>query len=483
MSSHSVGSALKQPFVLWRFNWVAMMLMGLWSLSPLAGQALLHMSYQDQKSSNSSQTWSYLNTSGDSNVFSAGSNHSSYSSNVDSIFGASIFSGTDMQQAPADPWNNTKIPILPKQQSGNMSKWIPIDDTQPYSSLVGVPIANFTISDPDIEEYEIDITIRSTYFAFDCPVLLPGNLSQIQQIAQIQNINLTKSSTGTLWLGLLPPQDQQPGQLLFVSKPFKSIQQNTHLYTTCNFTPTHVESEIKCDDQYCWVYQMRLDTGPDLPTSQTPLAQSLLNMVSYFLQSGNPYNPSDKASPQPSPKEYYLVNSSNANSVNGKFDLSTVPAEDFTQRLTLLFNTYWQVSLAPWDYTGEVQKEGNSPLLTQPAIITKWITVYRADWAWLVVLLVSSTILLVAAVAFAIWDARTVGPQIFGFASSLTHRNKYMRVPNGGSTIGGAARARQLRNVRVMVQDVAPGQEVGKIVLGTVDGNAGQRLKLGRLYR
>ena len=483
ISSHSVGSAIKQPFALSSFSWISLFLLCLWSLSPLAGQALLHMSYQDQKYSDSSQSYSYLNTSGDSNVFNGVSSGSSYLSNVDSIFGASIFSSNAVQQAPADPWNNTKIPVLPEQESNDMSGWIEIDDNPIYSSLLGVPIADFPNS-PDtnatITGHQTNITIRSTYYAFECPALISGNLSQIQRVAQIQNITLSQSSTGTLWLGLLPPQGEHPGQLLFASKLVDSSDQDIHFYTTCNFTPSHVESEVNCEDDYCWVSRMRLDSGPDLPTSQTPLTHSLLTMLQSFVQSGNPRLSPD----QPSPKEYYLADSSNANSFNGNLDLSTVPANTFTQRLSLLFNTYWQASIVPWDYTGKVLQDANYPLLEQIAIITTSINVYRADWAWLAVLLVSSTILLVAAVAGAIWDSRlVVGPEFFRVTSSLAHRNKYMRVPSGESTISGAARAQQLRNVRVMLQDVAPGQDVGKLALGTVEGNGGQRLKLGRIYK
>ena len=481
ISSHSFGSAIKQPFVHW--SWIGLLLLCLWSLSPLAGQALLHMSYQGLEDWDSSHLYSYLNTSGDSNVFGGVSSGASYSSNVDSIFGASIFSSDAVQQAPTDPWNNTKIPILPERKPDDVSGWIEVDDKPTYSSLLGVPIANFPVSlntSSTIIDYQTNITIRSTYYAFDCPALIPGNLSQIQQVAHIQNIDLLRSSTGTLWLGLLPPQGKQPGQLLFVSKLVDSSDLNRHFYTTCNFTPSHVESEVDCTNDYCWVNRMRPDLGPGLPTSQTPLAKSLLNMLQYFIHSGSPLLSPD----QPSPKEYYLADSSNANSFSGNLDLSTVPADEFTQRLSLLFNTYWQASIVPCDYTGKVIRTTTDPLLEQNATITISINVYRADWAWLAVLLVSSTILLVAAVAGAIWNSRLiVGPEFFGVTSSLAHRNRYMRVPSGESTIGGVARARQLRDMRVMLQDVAPDQQVGKMVLGTVEGNGGQRLKLGRMYR
>jgi len=47
--------------------------------------------------------------------------------------------------------------------------------------------------------------------------------------------------------------------------------------------------------------------------------------------------------------------------------------------------------------------------------------------------------------------------------------------------MGGPERARLMGTVRVMVRDVKPGEEVGKIGLGTVSEGA-ERLRLGRLY-
>jgi hypothetical protein len=132
--------------------------------------------------------------------------------------------------------------------------------------------------------------------------------------------------------------------------------------------------------------------------------------------------------------------------------------------------------------TGKLDTRPNgAPLLSITATVTSTALVYHTSWGWLVLLLFSAVLLLVGGITGAICDAYTIGPDIFGFASSLAHRNKYMKVPTGEGTMGGPARARILGDVRVMLQDVRPDKEVGKIALGTVDGG-GKRLVLGRLY-
>ncbi len=92
--------------------------------------------------------------------------------------------------------------------------------------------------------------------------------------------------------------------------------------------------------------------------------------------------------------------------------------------------------------------------------------------------------------AGAVLDHLIVGPDIFGFATSLVHRNKYMKLEDGENrkratgTIGGAQRARMYGHVKVMLMDVRPGQEVGRIALGRAESGVMEgRLKRGRLYK
>ena len=92
-----------------------------------------------------------------------------------------------------------------------------------------------------------------------------------------------------------------------------------------------------------------------------------------------------------------------------------------------------------------------------------------------------------AGVACAIWDAQTIGPDVFGFANSMMRNGKYIKLPEGAedAAVSGPERARLLADMEVMLQDVRPGSEVGKIVLGTKrKGDGGEsRLTTGRRYR
>jgi hypothetical protein len=74
-----------------------------------------------------------------------------------------------------------------------------------------------------------------------------------------------------------------------------------------------------------------------------------------------------------------------------------------------------------------------------------------------------------------------IAPDILGFASSIARHNKYVKVPHVDGTMSDGERVKRLRDVRVMMQDVRPDDEVWKIVLGTVNESA-QRLRPGKLY-
>jgi hypothetical protein len=64
---------------------------------------------------------------------------------------------------------------------------------------------------------------------------------------------------------------------------------------------------------------------------------------------------------------------------------------------------------------------------------------------------------------------RTVAPDIVGHISSLTRDNPYVKIPGGGSSLSGFKRARYLKDVEIKIADLKPDDEVGRIVIMSVD--------------
>lgn len=109
--------------------------------------------------------------------------------------------------------------------------------------------------------------------------------------------------------------------------------------------------------------------------------------------------------------------------------------------------------------------------------------IFKLDWRWVSVLLVSVIVLLVVGIASIILESFLIAPDVLGYASSLARNNRYLHLPKTATNpMSGPERARTLGGVSVMIQDVKPDKAVGKIALGLHHDRA-EKLKPGRLYR
>ena len=109
--------------------------------------------------------------------------------------------------------------------------------------------------------------------------------------------------------------------------------------------------------------------------------------------------------------------------------------------------------------------------------------VFKLDWRWVGVFLASAIVLFLIGVASVILESMLVVPDILGYASSLARNNRYLHLPKlPAKPMSGAERARVIGDVTVIMQDVKPEKEVGKIALG-LHHHKTEKLKRGRLYR
>lgn len=106
--------------------------------------------------------------------------------------------------------------------------------------------------------------------------------------------------------------------------------------------------------------------------------------------------------------------------------------------------------------------------------------VYKPNIAWVVILLLASGVL-VGLGFVGIWRSRDLrAPDIFDPVMAFTYGNKYIDVPEYGSTLDAKRRARLLPNVEVRLGDVDGHWGVGKVALGMAQDV--HLLKKDRLY-
>jgi len=114
------------------------------------------------------------------------------------------------------------------------------------------------------------------------------------------------------------------------------------------------------------------------------------------------------------------------------------------------------------------------------ATVTQFTEVYRADYAWVAVLIVSSAVLVATGVAGMALGSYVRAPDVFDPLMGLTYNNPHLDVPGHHSTLSATERARLLRLLTVRLGDVQPYSETGKISLGQTAEV--KRLVRGRLY-
>lgn len=471
----------------------------LWSLSPLAGQALLRMSYLGPSDHTTNATIDFVDTTTYAVAFTAYAKADLFLASepaLEALFGSSVLATNRSRVAPMDTWGNIKIPRLDALKAADktgFSTYLPPNGNySPWSSLIGVPVGIPSNRTAGTVHFKDDVnstfTLKSGYFAFaECLPMRKRTIddmtAEINAIPTVllpyglnYTVKLVNSSHSSLLMAVLPPsaENSTNGIVYFGESLQDDVGGATHVqYTTCSFNQSFAESQVLCAGNNCAVTKMR---GISAPRGNSVEAYDYGIWVKNFV-----------AGLTSSLVELYLGDPEKAGTSdfqgNGYTELSSVPTSEFSARLALLLNTYWMAGLAPWDMTGTISEISQAVLMnTTTAVQVGTDSVYHAAWGWLSLLLFSAVLLLVGGVVGALLDSRTVGPDIFGFASSLAHKNKYMKLPTGNGTLGGPQRTRMLGDVVVMLQDVKPGHAVGKIALGTVE-NGGERLKPGRFYK
>lgn len=221
----------------------------------------------------------------------------------------------------------------------------------------------------------------------------------------------------------------------------------------------------------------------------------------------------------------FILPTSNNMEEKGWVDMSLMDPNVFSNRLSLCLNTWFQLSLAPYAYMGRLPSNNMSmygpdtiPVRDIDAYLPSnkstvnttlsdwWLDfttrsyardipfvgatanattsqprqIYQCNYAWTAALFGSSFIIFATGVSSLLLKARTLGPETFGFVSSMTYENPYVGLPKGGTMLDAMERSRLLRDVEVHIGDVKGDEEIGHIAFSA--GIPLRKLERGRLY-
>lgn len=199
MGSQTLFSAFKYAFALRSFTLSTLLLLILWTINPIGGQASLRMISLDPNIASESPNIAYLASnpliSLQADVLVGASSYSMYRPYISSLYGTTLFApeaatqysnkSTDntgfddlisrlgglkpaVRRVTTDIWGNIRIPVLhllPGYDSLAEDLWVevPTDQIPPYSSIIGIPLRQL----PPSNVGNLTFNIETNYHRFD----------------------------------------------------------------------------------------------------------------------------------------------------------------------------------------------------------------------------------------------------------------------------------------------------------------------------
>lgn len=568
MASQSVWGTIESQILMRRLTLVGANLLFLWAMSPLGGQASLRLLETTNSTAQSFTPLRYLSTGPGSAgwAMSMGTyvEFDGRLTQVDAMYAAALLGNKQAKEGPEDTWGNIKIPYLDTTDSvsNDSEAWTIISDEfrppEDYFSLVGVPV----IGRP--QEKDSAFNLELSYFTVQCErfkkatvnasdyaaleELVPGQLWKNMSAENNPWTDGDRSSTFFLETDLPLTNGGNDGDGRFnayagfvnASMTSKKFPKRQITYASkfgvdamnianCSLGQTHVESEVTCSREKCIAGKIRPSLTDKRDVYTTPFDHILIAELAL------------KAFPRTfgwskgsSPTEQFLFNTSGFELMSplatfvttpGWRDLGLLDPDVFAKRLALLLNTYYQLTLAPTAFLGNLPTTNLSafgidtqPVLDVDAYLPKdmstenttfqnWFfpfqsksfayglyfigattnatvstthQVFVCNYAWLSLLLAAAITILLTGVASLVLKRKTLGPEMFGFVTSMTYQNPFVKIPKGGSMLDAMERARLLKDVEVCVGDVYGDEDVGHIALAA--GVPLRKLERGRLY-
>lgn len=587
VASQSVWGTFESQLLMQRMTMVGINLLFLWALSPLGGQASLRLMTRDLKDSFSSAKLRYMTTGPAASMWGLSSTYvgSGKWADAGALYTAALLAPLSTKLGPHDPWNNVKIPTLEGLNSSlaDADGWVavPTDISTPeaYSSLVGLPVVGLPSNEKS------NFSLEYTYLSVDCQPFTQESFPGMNGSSDWYKVNSTRLEElvpGQVWYekdedppfgdmtsgrtsffmdttrsfpwGVKEGDDRDlymgrldgffgnfnsslmseaelttKRELLFVSE--YSTNSKGHLglnIARCSLSQSHIEAAIQCKGSTCSTGKVRKSLKDHRPAALTGFEHGTI--MFWFAKQ---FPRAVKFSSGSSPTEFFLANTSAFPFVQqvghlsmdvALTNLSLVPPEVFSKRLSLAMNTFYQLSIQPTGYFGSLPKnlslygpdtdpatdmnaylpknlsaadhtftdwygqfeiglqDIRSPFIgaTTTATITATEEVFVCEFAWLVLLLVASSVTLLTGSVALVLKYKTLGPEMFGFVTSMTYENPWIKVPDGGTTLDAMERARLLKDVDVYIADVRGDKEVGHIALAA--GVPIRKLERGRLY-
>ncbi|KAH6891401.1 hypothetical protein B0T10DRAFT_485197 [Thelonectria olida] len=492
--STTVIGTISTMFDIGECGLVAIFLVLTWALSPLGAQSALRvLSFRESKQY-SFQNMSYFNLNTSFPERFVGGDLRASGLPVNALVLSSLGAPNTTKQSSLDTWGNVKVPILellPGYKGEQSTDWISVHKTTnsstnvTFSSHLGIPVASIP------ENGNSTFTLETSYLNLDCDGLqqIPmKNMSEKMDSLEARLSNCEGTSKismcgATMSWGEIAT-DAYPAGWTNGSSPDRCDDPNPQAremyyvgydadwngtYAKCSLTTTYVEMQVECVGYECVSKAMRPSTQPHSSTNRTIFdgaCKDTKYIFAYFTQVLDTLVPSG-GSPAASLLQAYLADPDDAlsavslmkDNVDGAW---TVEKSLFSLRMAQMLNTYWLAVVATealfMGHAPDYETLTSGVTLGDHAILTSGtngtiytpVTRVHCDFGWLVPLVLSTIIMLCAAILTMVVDVELRVPKMLMNMTTLTRGNPrdFNLLPGGGG-LQDEARGRVIRNVRV----------------------------------
>jgi hypothetical protein len=516
VGSQNISSTVERMVMLKRYGFLSTIIVLLWCFSPLGGQSSLRTLSSRPSVIQSRRGVDYFNVDNidGSTFYSSGTE---VGGALNAVFQAALIASQDVQRSPVDPWGNVKVPMVdalsPWSLDDPSNPWVPVDANTShayYASLTGVMLSGV----PD--KGNSHFNIETSYMQVQCPDL--KNISTFGNMSSNFPRGLSIHDAGWPFSGtpyglnqggpfstreffdgdVFDPGRFDPKLGRFVGGQYNILygvlnEQGMVLFN-CTIRVRNVEAGVKCQGTSCLIDKMRRSTLPNSDQTHTPpygdggegRNQLFMNMCTFIDFSTGIIRGGNWA-----PLDYYVAGSDApyVQDMTHSPDFANVSSATISQRLTTIFNTAWQVGLAPLGILQGSVAQGtqNYATNTTSALFSTELQLYITDKVFAAIFIATAILLQICAIIGLILKWRTTGPDILGYVSTQTRDNPFFANIVGGSTLDGLERARLLSDMKVQIGDVDSGEQVGHIAFRQVGGEDLQsiedaRVRKGRYY-
>ncbi|KAL2826009.1 hypothetical protein BDW59DRAFT_69487 [Aspergillus cavernicola] len=445
-------------------------------------------------------------------------NDGSWPLSMRDIYSASLMQSVGTKAGPRDQWGNVKIPRIEAGNTSEIDSagWMPVNKSlgaEGFTSLFGMPIVGLQEMKG---QGDLNFTIEMTYVVLSTPTTYhrdkngtDGKGMTVECVDCFEGYQAAHFIRSQRFAGLpsdgyydvadsSTPNYTEPRTLRFNSTVFDTS------VTTCQVSQRMVEALIECVDGDCMATKIRPSTTDHRDKNYTSFdywAWVVLDMLT-----GVGHQDYEREVIWGVGTSVLFLNNSRSfpmqTGISGTQDdvnISRIDPELFSTRASILLNTGIQAFMAPTGFSGELptnlslygvphipgrglQAVANEtawntfqntvysppPALLQTiddlapfvgastnATFVRYTEVYRPDYPWGVILIISSVLLFAVGVAGTCVRLKTIAPNMFDPVVGLTYGNPYISLTGrDDDPIDADDRANVLRDKVVQVGQV-----------------------------